>query len=98
MFSALSLMQLLNRMNEQFALSQTTINMPIALKSFDLRLAEAVFLLIMLAHSLISANLVSFAGGSHKHSFYINFAVITWISTVTAIVTQLMLDKVLGLS
>jgi len=85
-------------MNEQFALSQTTINLPIALKPFDLGLAEAVFLLIMLVHSLISANLVSFAGGSHKHSFYINFAIITWISTVTAIVTQLMLDKVLNLS
>lgn len=98
LFSALSLMQLLNQMNEQFALSQTTINLPIALKPFDLSLAEGVFLLIMLAHSLISANLVSFAGGSHKHSFYINFAILTWISTVTAIVTQLMLEKVLNLS
>lgn len=98
LFSALSLMQLLNNMNEQFALSQTTINLPIALKPFDLGLAEGVFLLIMLVHSLISANLISFAGGSHKHSFYINFAIITWISTVTAIVTQLMLEKVLNLS
>ncbi len=98
LFSALSLMQLLNQMNEQFALSQTTISLPIALKPFDLSMAEAVFLLIMLVHSLISANLVSFAGGSHKHSFYINFAILTWISTVTAIVTQLMLEKVLNLS
>jgi len=99
LFSALSLMQLLNQMNDQFALSDTTaISMPIALESFDLDLAEAVFLFIMLVHSLISANLVSFAGGSHKHSFYINFAILTWISTVTAIVTQLLLGKVLGLS
>jgi flagellar protein FlaJ len=97
LFSALSLMQMLNNMNEQFALSQTTINLPIALKPFDLGLAEAIFLLIMLAHSLIAANLVSFAGGSHKHSFYINFAIITWISTVTALVTQVMLEEVLRL-
>jgi len=97
LFSALSLMQMLNNMNEQFALSQTTISLPIALKPFDLGLAEAIFLLIMLAHALISANLISFAGGSHKHSFYINFAIITWICTMTAIVTQIMLEKVLRL-
>ncbi|HIH02052.1 TPA: type II secretion protein F, partial [Thermoplasmata archaeon] len=98
LFSALSLMEMLNVMNEQFALSNTVISVPIALQSFDLNLAEAVFLLIVFAHALISANLVSFAGGSHKHSFYINFAVIVWISTVTALVTQMMLDKVLRLS
>ena len=98
LFSALSLMEMLNLMNEQFALSNTVISVPIALQSFDLNLAEAVFLLIVFAHALISANLVSFAGGSHKHSFYINFAVIVWISTVTALVTQMMLDKVLRLS
>jgi flagellar protein FlaJ len=98
LFSALSLMNLLNKMNEQFALSQTTIALPIALQSFDLNLAEAIFLLIVFAHALISANLISFSGGSHKHSFYINFAVIIWISTVTALVTQMMLDKVLNLA
>ncbi|TFG71053.1 MAG: archaellar assembly protein FlaJ [Methanomassiliicoccus sp.] len=98
LFSALSLMQLLNQMNDQFALSETTIALPIALKGFNLDIAETVFLLIMLAHALISANLISFASGSHKHSFYINFAILTWICTVTAIVTQLMLDKVLKLS
>jgi flagellar protein FlaJ len=98
LFSALSLMEMLNLMNEQFALSNTVISVPIALQSFDLNLAEAVFLLIVFAHALISANLVSFAGGSHKHSFYINFAVIVWISTVTALITQMMLDKVLNLS
>lgn len=98
LFSALSLMAMLNVMNEQFALSDTVISVPIALQSFDLNLAEAVFLLIVFAHALISANLVSFAGGSHKHSFYINFAVIVWISTVTALITQMMLEKVLRLS
>jgi archaellum biogenesis protein FlaJ (TadC family) len=98
LFSALSLMDLLNKMNEQFALSQTTIALPIALQSFNLDLAEAIFLLIVFAHALISANLISFSGGSHKHSFYINFAVIIWISTVTALVTQMMLDKVLNLA
>ncbi len=98
LFSALSLMQLLNQMNDQFALSETSIAMPIALKGFNLDLAETIFLLIMLAHALISANLISFASGSHKHSFYINFAILTWICTVTAIVTQLMLDKVLNLA
>ncbi|UCE81051.1 MAG: archaellar assembly protein FlaJ [Methanobacteriota archaeon] len=97
LFSALSLMNLLNQMNEQFALSQTTIVLPIALQSFDLSLAEAIFLLIVFAHALISANLIAFSGGSHKHSFYINFAVIIWMSTVTALVTQMMLDKVLNL-
>ncbi len=98
LFSALSLMQLLNQMNAQFALSQTTISLPIALQSFDLSLAEAIFLFIVMVHSLISANLVTFAGGGHKHSFYINFAIITWISTVTAIVTTLLLEKMLRLS
>ena len=98
LFAALSLMDLLNQMNEQFALSQTTIRLPIALQGFDLDLAEAVFLLIVFAHALISANLIAFAGGSHKHSFYINFAVIIWMSTVTALVTQIMLDRVLNLS
>jgi flagellar protein FlaJ len=98
LFSALSLMQLLNQMNTQFALSQTTITMPIALQSFDLSLAEAIFLFIVMVHSLISANLVTFAGGGHKHSFYINFAIITWISTVTAIVTTLLLERMLRLS
>ncbi|MDH3365494.1 MAG: type II secretion system F family protein [Thermoplasmata archaeon] len=98
LFSALSLMDLLNKMNEQFTLSQTTIMMPIALQSFNLDLAEAIFLLIVFAHALISANLISFSGGSHKHSFYINFAVIIWISTVTALVTQMMLGKVLNLA
>ena len=98
LFSALSLMSLLNDMNEQFALSQTTIALPIALQAFNLDLAEAVFLLIVFVHALISANLVSFAGGSHKHSFYINFAVIVWISTVTGLVTEMMLSKVLNLS
>jgi len=97
LFSALSLMELLNQMNAQFALSQTTIVMPIALQSFDLSLAEGVFMFIVMVHSLISANIVTFAGGGHKHSFYINFAMITWISTVTAIVTQLLLKTVLGL-
>ncbi len=98
LFAALSLMDLLNDMNEQFALSQTAISLPIALQSFNLDLAEAIFLLIVFAHALISANLIAFAGGSHKHSFYINFAVIIWMSTVTALVTQMMLDKVLNLS
>jgi flagellar protein FlaJ len=98
LFSALSLMQLLNQMNAQFALSQTTISLPIALQSFDLSLAEAIFLFIVMVHSLISANLVTFAGGGHKHSFYINFAIITWISTVTAIVTTLLLERMLRLS
>ena len=98
LFSALSLMDLLNQMNEQFALSQTTIALPIALQAFDLNMAEAVFLLIVFAHALISANLISFAGGSHKHSFYINFAVIIWMCTVTALVTQMMLGSVLNLS
>jgi flagellar protein FlaJ len=97
LFSALSLMELLNQMNAQFALSQTAISMPIALQSFDLSLAEGVFMFIVMVHSLISANIVTFAGGGHKHSFYINFAMITWISTVTAIVTQLLLKTVLGL-
>ncbi|UCE90761.1 MAG: archaellar assembly protein FlaJ [Methanobacteriota archaeon] len=98
LFSALSLMRMLNQMNEQFTLAEMSIRVPIALQSFDLHLAEAVFLLIVFAHALISANLVSFAGGSHKHSFYINFAAIIWISTVTALITQLMLEKVLRLS
>ena len=98
LFAALSLMDLLNQMNEQFALSQTAIRLPIALQGFDLNLAEAVFLLIVFAHALISANLIAFAGGSHKHSFYINFAVIIWMSTVTALVTQMMLDRVLNIS
>lgn len=98
LFSALSLMRLLNNMNEQFALSQTTIALPIALQSFNIGLAEGIFLFIVLVHSLISANVATLAGGGHKHSFYINFAIITWISTVTALVTQLMLDKVLRLS
>ena len=98
LFAALSLMDLLNQMNEQFALSQTTIRLPIALQGFDLNLAEAVFLLIVFAHALISANLIAFSGGSHKHSFYINFAVIIWMSTVTALVTQMLLDRVLNLS
>jgi flagellar protein FlaJ len=98
LFSALSLMRMLNQMNEQFTLAEMSISVPIALQSFDLNLAEGVFLLIVFVHALISANLVSFAGGSHKHSFYINFAVIIWISTVTALVTQLMLEKVLRLS
>ncbi|UCE45138.1 MAG: archaellar assembly protein FlaJ [Methanobacteriota archaeon] len=98
LFAALSLMDLLNQMNEQFALSQTAIALPIALQSFDLNLAEAIFLLIVFAHALISANLISFAGGSHKHSFYINFAAIIWMSTVTALVTQMMLDSVLNVS
>jgi flagellar protein FlaJ len=97
LFSALSLMELLNRMNAQFALSQTTVVMPIALQSFDLSLAEGIFMFIVMVHSLISANIVTFAGGGHKHSFYINFAMITWISTVTAIVTQLLLNTVLQL-
>ena len=98
LFSALALMRMLNQMNEQFTLAEMSIAVPIALQSFDLNLAEAVFLLIVFVHALISANLVSFAGGSHKHSFYINFAVIIWISTVTALVTELMLSKVLRLS
>lgn len=98
LFSALALMRMLNQMNEQFTLAEMSIAVPIALQSFDLNLAEAVFLLIVFVHALISANLVSFAGGSHKHSFYINFAVIIWISTVTALVTELMLAKVLRLS
>ncbi len=97
LFSALSLMELLNDMNSQFALSQTTIVLPIALQSFDLSFAEGVFMFIVMVHSLISANIVTFAGGGHKHSFYINFAMITWISTVTAIVTQLLLKTVLQL-
>lgn len=98
LFAVLSLMQLLNDMNDQFAISETTIALPIALQSFDVTLAEGIFLGIAMVHSLISANIVTFAGGSHKHSFYINFAIITWISTVTALVTQLLLNKVLGLS
>jgi flagellar protein FlaJ len=99
LFSALSLMKLLNKMNDQLALSsQTSIALPIALQSFDLPLAEATFMFIVMIHSLISANVVTLAGGGHKHSFYINFAIITWISTVTAIVTQLLLEKVLNLS
>ena len=99
LFSTLSLMTLLNQMNDQFALSQTgtSIALPIALQAFDLGLAEGIFLFIVLVHSLISANLVTYAGGGHKHSFYINFAIITWICTVTSIVTQLMLGTVLGL-
>ncbi len=99
LFSTLSLMRLLNKMNDQFALSQTgsSIALPIALQSFDLGLAEGIFLFIVLVHSLISANLVTYAGGGHKHSFYINFAMITWICTVTSIITQLMLSKVLRL-
>lgn len=95
LFAALSLMALLNDMNEAFSLSQTAIVLPIALKPFDTSLAEYVFLMIVLVHSLISANLISFASGAHKHSFYIHFATIVWISTVTAILTQLLLNHVL---
>jgi len=98
LFATLSLMMLLNDMNDAFSLSQTSIVLPIALQPFDTRVAEYSFLIIMLVHALISANLVSFASGAHKHSFYIHFAMITWISTLTAILTQLLLSHVLRLT
>jgi flagellar protein FlaJ len=64
----------------------------------DIEVLSMMVLLIMIAHSLMSAILIRVVDGGHILSSTIDFVIMVWISGITAMVTRTAIWSLLGMS
>jgi flagellar protein FlaJ len=64
----------------------------------DIEVLSMMVLLIMIAHSLMSAILIRVVDGGHILSSSIDFVIMVWISGITAMVTRTAIWSLLGMS
>jgi flagellar protein FlaJ len=64
----------------------------------DVKVLSFLVLLIMIAHSLMSALLIRVVDGGHLLSSTLDFVIMVWISGITAVVTQTAIWSLLGMT
>ena len=64
----------------------------------DVEVLSLMVLLIMIAHSLMSALLIRVVDGGHLLSATIDFVIMVWISGITAVITKASIWSLLGMS
>ncbi|HML26023.1 MAG TPA: type II secretion protein F, partial [Methanomethylovorans sp.] len=63
----------------------------------DVEVLSLMVLLIMIAHSLMSALLIRVVDGGHLLSATIDFVIMVWISGITAVITKASIWSLLGM-
>lgn len=71
------------------------IKIPLLSAKFPIATASVVFLLLLIIHALVSSYMIKVVSGSHKHSIYLHFSMLTWIGLVVAYLTQSIIGKIL---
>ncbi len=64
----------------------------------SIEVLSALVLVIMVAHSLFSAMLLKVVDGGHMLNSLTNFVIMVWIAGVSAVVTQIGIESLLGIS
>lgn len=64
----------------------------------DVKVLSFLVLLIMIAHSLMSALLIRIVDGGHLLSSTVDFVIMVWVSGITAVITQTAIWSLLGMS
>lgn len=64
----------------------------------DVKVLSFLVLLIMIAHSLMSALLIRIVDGGHMLSSTVDFVIMVWVSGITAVITQTAIWSLLGMS
>ncbi len=72
------------------------IKIPLLSAKFPLQTANIVFLSLLIIHALVSSYMIRVVSGSHKHSIYLHFSMLSWIGIVVAYITQSMIGKILA--
>ncbi|MFB6087866.1 MAG: flagellar assembly protein FlaJ, partial [Haloarculaceae archaeon] len=63
---------------------------------YDIPLIEFLLIIIIMFGAMLSALMIRTTDGGHKMNTYIHFVALTWIGSITAIVTKWMVTQFLA--
>ncbi len=97
LYTTLDLMKMMASMIKYYPVNlQQYIKIPLLTAKFPIATANVVFLSLLIIHALISSIMIKVVSGSHKHSIYLHFAMLSWIGIIVAYLTDWIVGKVLS--
>ncbi len=97
LYTTLSLMKMMGNMIKYYPVNLTHyIKIPLLSAKFPIATANVVFLMLLIIHAFVSAMMIKVVSGSHKHSMYLHFSMLSWIGIIVAYLTNQIIGKVLG--
>ncbi len=96
LYTTYVLMKMMADMVKYYPVNLTQyIKIPLLSAKFPLATASVVFLALLVIHAFISSFMIKVVSGSHKHSIYLHFSMLTWIGIVVAYATESIVGKIL---
>ncbi|NPA75575.1 MAG: archaellar assembly protein FlaJ [Euryarchaeota archaeon] len=97
LYTTLSLMRMMANMIKYYPVNLSQyIKIPLLSAKFPIEVANVVFLTLLVIHAFVSALMIKVVSGSHKHSLYLHFSMLSWIGILVAYITNQIVGKVLG--
>ena len=96
LYTTFVLMKMMASMINYYPVDLTKyIKIPLLSAKFPIETASIVFLALLVIHALISSLMIKVVSGSHKHSIYLHFSMLTWIGVVVAYLTEDIVGRIL---
>jgi flagellar protein FlaJ len=96
LYTTYILMQMMASMIKYYPVNLSHfIKIPLLSAKFPIETASIVFLALLIVHALISSLMIKVVSGSHKHSIYLHFSMLSWIGIVVAYLTETIVGHIL---
>ncbi len=97
LYTTLNLMKMMANMVKFYPTNlQHYIKIPLLAAKFPIYTANIVFLTLLIIHAMVSATMIKVVSGSHKHSIYLHFSMLSWVGIMVAYLTNWIVGKVLA--
>ncbi len=98
LYTTLALMRMMANMIKYYPVNLSQyIKIPLLSAKFPIGVANVVFLTLLVIHAFVSALMIKVVSGSHRHSLYLHFSMLSWTGILVAYITNQIVGKVLGL-